>query len=506
MLIIYSRIGPKEGGVITPKTIVDSELVLGIIATVGTDTSGVIKDIANQLVFFKYTTKEVVISREIISQFESETPNFSDEYERITHYMDLGNKIREVSKDMSILAKGAARQIRLGRTLDEHDKPQPNKRCAYIINSLKNSDEIDFLRQTYGDAFHIIGITSDQERRIKYLVERKGIPEPKAVSLLSRDENEDLAQGQHTRDAFQHADYFINTTEDTDCTFNSVSRLIDLLFGAPFISPSFDEYAMFMAYSTSLRSADLSRQIGAVVARDEEQEILAMGVNDCPRAGGGLYWPVQKEHGKYEDEPDGRDYMLGYDSNKKEQEKIITSILEILDVEISPDNIQKIKKAGIGDLTEYGRVVHGEMEALMSCARNNISCRGATMFVTTFPCHNCAKHIIAAGIKRVVYIEPYPKSKALDFYQAEISKGKPYMKKVVFEPFVGVGPQRFIDLFALASTKWYARKRKNKDGKAVEWKREKAELRNPATLFNYLDSEENALLVFEDETVAFRKE
>lgn len=480
----------------------DSELVLGIIATVGTDTKGVIKDITDQLAFFKYKVEEIVVSKQIISQFESDPPLFTSEYDRISHYMNLGNEIRATSDDMSILARGVARQIYLTRIPDENEKPQPKKRCAYIVNSLKNPDEVDFMRQTYGDAFHLIGVTSDYERRLKYLMERKGISKPDAQALLARDE--DIAQGQHTRDAFQHADYFINVTENTDHTYNSVARLIDLLFGSPFISPGFDEYAMFMAYATSLRSADLSRQVGAVVANN--QEILAMGVNDCPRAGGGLYWPIQTSGGKYEDEENGRDYTLGYDSNKIEQEKIIKSVLSELDVEISQENIQKVKKAGIGDLTEYGRVVHGEMEALLSCARNNISCRGATMYVTTFPCHNCAKHIIAAGVKRVVYIEPYPKSKALDFYRAEISAGKPDERKVVFEPFVGVGPQRFVDLFALSSTKWYARRRKNKDGRTVEWKREKAELRNPAALFNYLDSEEQALMVFEDETVAFKKE
>lgn len=128
------------------------------------------------------------------------------------------------------------------------------------------------------------------------------------------------------------------------------------------------------------------------------------------------------------------------------------------------------------------------------------------MYVTTFPCHNCAKHIIAAGVKRVVYIEPYPKSKAFLFYHAEISSKPSDEKRVIFEPFVGVGPQRFVDLFALSSTKWYARKRKTSDGKKVDWKRESAELRNPASLFNYIDEEEQALMVFEDEAVAFKKE
>ena len=46
---------------------------------------------------------------------------------------------------------------------------------------------------------------------------------------------------------------------------------------------------MFMAFASALRSADLSRQIGAVIAHDNE--IIATGANDCPKSGGGLYWP-----------------------------------------------------------------------------------------------------------------------------------------------------------------------------------------------------------------------
>jgi deoxycytidylate deaminase len=60
------------------------------------------------------------------------------------------------------------------------------------------------------------------------------------------------------------------------------------------------------------------------------------------------------------------------------------------------------------------------MEALMSCARRGITSIGATVYCTTFPCHNCAKHIVAAGIARVVFVEPYSKSKALDFHDDSI--------------------------------------------------------------------------------------
>lgn len=488
-----------------PRNDMDSELVLGLITTVGTDVDEVIKDIRDQLAFFKYEVEVVSVSKEVISEFENaEKQEWTSEFDRISHYMDLGNKIRIDTGDNAILMKGVARQLFLKRNRDEKGYAQPRKRVAYIVKSLKHPDEVDFMRDAYGDAFHLIGVTSSYERRRKTLIERKGLSKEKAEELLDRDSDEDLKQGQHTRDAFQHADYFICTTEDTDQIYNAVGRLIDLLFGNPFISPNFDEYAMFMAYSASLRSADLSRQIGAVVAKNNE--ILSMGVNDCPRVGGGLYWPIRGEHGDFFDEPDGRDYMRGEDSNKIEQQKIISNILSKLGLENSENNISKVKNAGIGDLTEYGRVVHGEMEALLSCARNNISCREGTLYATTFPCHNCAKHIIAAGVKRVVYIEPYPKSKAFQFYTAEISDAILNDKKVVFEPFVGVGPQRFIDLFAVSSTRWYAKRRKDKTGKKIGWKREESELRNPASLMNYLDAEEAALLTFEDETVALKGE
>ena len=68
----------------------------------------------------------------------------------------------------------------------------------------------------------------------------------------------------------------------------AIRRIIEILFGAPYQTPYFDEYAMFLSFAASLRSADLSRQVGAVITKDNE--VLGTGANDCPRFGGGLYW------------------------------------------------------------------------------------------------------------------------------------------------------------------------------------------------------------------------
>lgn len=52
-------------------------------------------------------------------------------------------------------------------------------------------------------------------------------------------------------------------------------------------------------------------------------------------------------------------------------------------------------------------VLHAEANAITKVARSHNSSMGATMYVTTSPCIECAKLIIQAGIKRVVYSQKY---------------------------------------------------------------------------------------------------
>ena len=107
--------------------------------------------------------------------------------------------------------------------------------------------------------------------------------------------------------------------------------------------------------------------------------------------------------------------------------------------------------------------MHAEMEAILSCSRNGLSTVGTTLYCTTFPCHNCAKHIVAAGVDRVVYIEPYPKSKALSFHDDSITTSEEEMWDglVLFDAFVGIGPRRFFDLFSMQLGSSYPLIRKN---------------------------------------------
>src|SRR5260370_6051361 len=158
---------------------------------------------------------------------------------------------------------------------------------------------------------------------------------------------------------------------------------------------------MFLAYSASLRSGQLGRQVGCAI-RSSGGDIIAVGCNDVPKAGGGLYWPGAH---------DARDHILGFDSNDIEQIRIVRDLLKKLEVSLEyREALARLKNSRLMDITEYGRAVHAEMDALLACARIGVSPVGGTLFSTTFPCHNCTRHLIAGGIRRVIYIEPYPKS------------------------------------------------------------------------------------------------
>ena len=53
------------------------------------------------------------------------------------------------------------------------------------------------------------------------------------------------------------------------------------------------------------------------------------------------------------------------------------------------------------------RTIHSEMNSLIQCARNGVSTDGTEIYVTHFPCYNCSKALVQAGIKKIYYYFDY---------------------------------------------------------------------------------------------------
>lgn len=483
------------------KDFTGSELVIGLVGAVGTELDKVAEILEDRLKIFGYQPQIISISRGIILPIAKEQERkFASEYERISHLMDLGNDARRRSKDESILALGCAKWISNQRDT-EGGLPAYSPRKAFIIKSLKHPAEVVRLREVYPHGFYLVGVHASMENRLKYLKEDKDLSTDQAKELMQRDEHEITPGGQRVRDTFHLSDVFVHIDGHTDKLKSSLWRFLMILFSHPYITPTFDEFAMYFAFSASLRSADLARQVGAIIARN--QEIISTGANDCPKYGGGLYWPEYNEEKRaVTDKPNGRDYKRGCDPNVIERNKIIDEILESMKgkkIDLK-DAREVLKKCRIHDLTEYGRLVHAEMEALLCCARNGISVRGATLYSTTFPCHNCARHIVAAGIERVVYVEPYPKSQAPKLHDDSINIGLDLRSGVVnFEPFVGIGPRSFFELFSMSLGSGIPIRRKDDEtGETLKWEPKNARLRLQMRPSSYLDLESAASYIFED--------
>lgn len=134
-------------------------------------------------------------------------------------------------------------------------------------------------------------------------------------------------------------------------------------------------------------------------------------------------------------------------------------------------NLPKLRSTTISALTEFGRAVHAEAEAILSATRMGTSTVGAQLYCTTFPCHVCAKHIVAAGIEKVIYIEPYPKSRASSLYDDSISLERRRRGRVVFKPFVGVAPSRFSEFFSMRTIEGRPIRRKDDRGYVLDKQR-----------------------------------
>jgi deoxycytidylate deaminase len=492
------------------------ELVIGLVGMVGASLKNIVKDLNKCLKKYEYSTQEIHVSDLINDLTEVPSHDPTSKFGRTNALMTAGDTARESTGENAILALSVVYEIYGQRETDEK-RVQSQPRQAYIINSLKHPDEVSALRRIYGSGFFLLGVYVEPERRKHLLVRTEGMSEEEADRLMHRDEAEGPTHGQRTRDTFHLSDFFVHLMagdeDQVRKTQATLERFLDIIFADPHRTPLFDEHAMFMAFAAATLSADLSRQIGAVIARDDE--ILATGANDCPRAGGGTYWPYLDEMNHVVDIEKGRDYKLGYDTNHENKARIIDDAVKEMkkawqkkgkDAMTQGDwELLKaaLKSSPIDDITEYGRVVHAEMDALLTCARNSISCRGATLYTTTYPCHNCAKHVIAAGIRRVVYVEPYPKSKALEFHPDSAFAGFESARqegnnRVVFEPFVGVGPRRFFDLFSMKQGSGFPLKRKDKStGKVLTWDSKAGIMRIPELPWSYLKKEEIATAIFQ---------
>ncbi|WP_279356022.1 anti-phage dCTP deaminase [Methylobacterium indicum] len=466
------------------------ELVFGIAGPIGVDVDQITDSLQSALKSVHYEAHIIKLTTDMKKyKLDIEEPREKDLYSDINFKIDYANGLCKKFNSGDTLARIAIRSITIKRnSIRKKENRLPNyipQNTAYIIRQLKRPDEVALLRKVYGRQFILIsayGSTEEREKRLSSKLRQSLVPisevGEKVRKLIERDAGEDDYFGQQLRETFHLADAFISGIIRSDMDAN-INRFIHAFFGRNDIAPSKSEYGMYAAKSASLRSSDLSRQVGAAIFSNDG-ELITQGCNEVPKSFGGTYWDLEK--------PDFRDVSIGQDPNELLKKELLSDLFErlknhgllsekALQWGSSAHIVEKVtlknkgninegegalSGASVMDLTEYGRVVHAEMCAICDAARLGRSIKGATLYCTTFPCHNRTKHILACGIKCVVYMEPYPKSKAKDLHENEIEIEKIAPNKVSFVPFIGISPYRYRDIFQKG-------KRKKSDGTARRW-------------------------------------
>lgn len=383
---------------------------------------------------------------------------------RIDEMQTAGNKLREKFGADYLAEKTIEKIVAFRRSQGGYAGPiQMPKRVAYIIDSIKNMDELQLLRRIYGDTLCVFGIFAPDAIRKKRLI-NDGIAESDVQKIIDRDGGEIGTFGQMTKAVFVKSDFFICNDQKKEELRRRISRYLEIVFDVSIHTPTRSESAMYEASAAAAMSACMSRQVGAAIV-SSRGELIAIGQNDVPKFGGGLY--SENDQAVYDKDQDSivdKDYRcFKWGTKICHNEVRRKTILDDISEKVFKSGLLKkgakqqevrtsIAGTDVENLTEFSRSIHAEMAAILSIAREGRhSLVGATLYTTTYPCHNCARHIVASGISQVIYILPYPKSLAIVLHNDAISEDPNDKTHVVFRQYDGVAPMNYLKLFTKAS-------------------------------------------------------
>lgn len=437
------------------------ELVFALVVPVGTSVRDLKGALKNELDSYGYHPETLRVSDLLIEYARSHDLPYqpSSEDVRIQQLMDAGDSLcasrsnsaavfRETLKQM-----GARRHVlyQSGESADTDKKP-----IAWIVDSLKRKAEVESLRYVFGDRAIVVGAQASDETRVKALLAKIQPKRPTETAQTTKDivdalvarDKEGAAQefGQDILRTFPLADCFIDCEKDPR---KQVERLLQLLFRTPEAPrPTDDEYGMFVATVTSTLSPELGRRVGAAIL--EEGSVVSTGTNSHPTETG------QPTH----DPSKGDIAMLVLDTLKRlpkgtilHQDAVerLSSEPAVLVAELLSGDLSESQLAA---LTEFQRPVHAEMSALLDALKQSKSVKDAKIYVTTFPCHGCAKHLLRLGLKGF-YIEPYPKGRAEAMYGHDVTDA--------IIPFTGIAPRLYMRVFDSSA------RRAGQDGALLGW-------------------------------------
>lgn len=315
-----------------------------------------------------------------------------------------------------------------------------------VIDNIRNTGEIEALRALFAN-FWLVAVYADFETRWSR-IESRGLYPNRSVFKRDdiRDSYEDDPSGQNVQRCVYEADYVLKNADELNPTSARAETLRKKLYeqicvmkGETSRNPTKAEVSMATAVSQSHASRCLKRKVGALIVDDANGIPLSVGYNDNPI---------------------GMESCLSLYNGLCYKDRVMDTKLEKMAPLFCPECGKKHeiinkpwkcdgKKAGNTPCRcnfkskffpsrnmELCTAIHAEERAIRSLAGRNAE--GCTLYVNTFPCFQCARYIKDAGITKVVYVEAYPVTEALEFLKNN---------NIQCEAFEGFKPRKFNQVF-----------------------------------------------------------
>jgi dCMP deaminase len=255
---------------------------------------------------------------------------------------------------------------------------------------------------------------------LRSLREYRGLTDEEIKTLDNKEYPEKLSStnkfvAQNIQACIEVSDIHIHNSKNSQFTHNDlVSQLawyVTLMMHPGLVMPTSIENCMQIAYSAKQSSGCISRQVGAVVT-DDTYGVKAVGWNSTPQG----QTPCLLRSA--EDLIDGRnksDYSE-YELNNQTFREALTSKYSNLIATNKNSNrnfsfcFKSIQNEIEGEKNQvHTRALHAEENAFMQIAKHGgQKLSGGILFTTASPCELCAKKAYQLGVKKIVYIDPYP--------------------------------------------------------------------------------------------------
>ena len=327
-----------------------------------------------------------------------------------------------------------------------------NKPTKIVIDSLRNSLEVMFLKERYS-ACYIVASKNGQNSNKERILERlpKHLADTEKISMANKvleldaiEYNvEDHSKGKfgslNTYNCIQKSEIHLVNNSKADAfdapdfytTEEQLLKIIALIQQPGIITPSPSERCMQIAINAKLNSGCLSRQVGAVIT-DAHFSIKAVGWNDvlpgqtpCKLRNANDYFTNNLseihysnfERGLHVDSID-----IDYKYKKKEPKTFPLAVAAYYngkDTSKQNPNLEgkncsfcfmSIHNHFEGEKNQvHTKSLHAEENAMLQLVNNGGQpLKGGILFTTASPCELCSKKAMQLGIEKVYYIDPYP--------------------------------------------------------------------------------------------------